>query len=152
MVAACVLMCPMNALTSQHVIVCVVCDGVDVWRRLGAAFALVGSNHGGCVDRQPFVWIHRHTEEPRVGLRTRHSVRMTISPSHNASWWRPHVDHPGRVAPAQVVQHGRLVEVGQHGHVLDPVVLGRVHLLNVTILHRQSLCLRTREGTVHHKR
>lgn len=50
-----------------------------------------------------------------------------------------HVDHPGRVAPAQVEQHGRLVEVRQHGHVFDHVILGRVHLLHVTVLHRQSL-------------
>lgn len=58
-------------LTSQHVVVRVICDGVDVRRRLGAAFALVGGDHGGRVDRQPFVGIHRHTEEPRVGLRKR---------------------------------------------------------------------------------
>lgn len=50
-----------------------------------------------------------------------------------------HVDHPGRVAPAQIEQHGRLVEVRQHGHVLDHVILGRVHLLDVAVLHRQSL-------------
>lgn len=54
-------------------------------------------------------------------------------------WWRTHIDHPGRVASAQVVQDGRLVEVRQHGHVLHHVVLGRVHLLDVTILYRQSL-------------
>lgn len=113
-------------------------------RRLGAAFALVGSNHGGCVDRQPFVWIHRHTEESGVGLRKPHSVQMAGSAPHNASRRWTHIDHPGRVASPQVVQHGRLVEVGQHGHVLDHVILGRVHLLDVTILYRQSLLVNTR--------
>lgn len=37
-------------------------------RHLRAAFAFVGSDHRGSVDGQPFVWIHRHTEEPGVGL------------------------------------------------------------------------------------
>lgn len=57
------------SLTAQHVVIRVVCDGVDVRRRLGAPLALVGSDHGGGVDGQPLVWIHRHTEESRVGLR-----------------------------------------------------------------------------------
>lgn len=56
------------ALTAQHVVVGVICDGVDVRRSLGAPLAFVGSDHGGRVDGEPFVWIHRHTEEPRVGL------------------------------------------------------------------------------------
>lgn len=77
------LICRFYALTSQHVIVCIICDGVDVRRRLGAAFALVGGDHGGRVDRQPFVGIHRHTEEPRVGLRKRGSVKTSLGDSHN---------------------------------------------------------------------
>lgn len=35
----------------------------------------------------------------------------------------------------------------QHGHVLDQVVLGRVHLLDVAILHCQSLWVRERFTT-----
>ncbi len=62
----------MGTLTAQHVIIGIVCNGVDVWRRLRAAFAFVGSHHGGCVDRQPFVWIHGHTEEAGVGLKKQH--------------------------------------------------------------------------------
>lgn len=57
------------SLTAQHVVIRVVCDGVDVRRRLGAPLALVGGDHGGGVDGQPLVWIHRHTEESGVGLR-----------------------------------------------------------------------------------
>lgn len=133
-----------NAPTSQHVVVGVVCDGVDVRRRLGAAFALVGSNHGGCVDRQPFVWIHRHAEEAGVGLRKPHSVEVAGCASQDVRRRWTHIDHPGRVASPQVVQHGRLVEVRQHGHVLDHVILGRVHLLDVSILYRQGLSVNTR--------
>lgn len=59
----------MCALTAQHVIVGVICDGVDVRRSLRAAFAFVGSDHRGGVDGKPFVWIHGHTEKPGVGLR-----------------------------------------------------------------------------------
>lgn len=77
--AVCVTSRGVRAPTSQHVIVGVVRDGVDVRRRLGAAFALVGGDHGGCVDRQPFVWIHRHAEEAGVGLRKPHSVQAAIS-------------------------------------------------------------------------
>ena len=55
-------------LTTQHVIVGIVCYGVDVGRGLGAAFAFVGSNYRGGVDGQPFVRVHCHTEEPRVCL------------------------------------------------------------------------------------
>lgn len=59
----------MGTLTAQHVIVCIVSDGVDVRRCLRAPFAFVGSDHRGRVDGQPFVWIHCHAEEPGVGLR-----------------------------------------------------------------------------------
>lgn len=72
----------------------------------------------------------------------RRSVKTTVSASRRRR--RTHIDHPGRVASAQVVQHGRLVEVRQHGHVFDHVVLGRVHLLDVAVLYRQSLLTDTR--------
>ena len=49
------------------------------------------------------------------------------------------VDHPGGVAVLEVVQHGRLVQVRQHGHVLDPVELGGVHRVHVLWLHHQRL-------------
>lgn len=58
-----------ETLTAQHVVVGIVCYGVDVRWRFRAAFAFVSSHHRGGVDRQPFVWIHCHTEEARVGLR-----------------------------------------------------------------------------------
>ena len=50
-----------------------------------------------------------------------------------------HVDHPGGIALLEVVQHGRLVEVGHHGHVLDLVILGRVHAGHVVLLHSPGL-------------
>ena len=49
------------------------------------------------------------------------------------------VDHPGGVAVLEVVQDGRLVQVRQHGHVLDPVELGGVHCVHVLWLHHQRL-------------
>lgn len=64
----------MKTLTAQHVVVGVVCYGVDVRGHLGAALAFVGSDHGGRVDGQPLVWIHCHTEEPGVGLRKQEDV------------------------------------------------------------------------------
>lgn len=63
------------SLTAQHVVIRVVCDRVDVRRRLGAPLALVGSDHRGGVDGQPLVWIHRHTEESGVGLRKEERAR-----------------------------------------------------------------------------
>lgn len=57
------------SLTAQHVVVGVVCDGVDVRRRLRAPLAFVGGDHGSRVDGQPLVGVDRHAEEARVGLR-----------------------------------------------------------------------------------
>ena len=45
-----------------------------------------------------------------------------------------YVDKHLDVATAQVVENGGLVEVGQVGHVLVHVELGRVHLLDVVLL------------------
>lgn len=50
-----------------------------------------------------------------------------------------HIDHPRSVASTQVEQHRGLVEVRQHGHVFNQVILRRVHLLDVPVLHGQSL-------------
>lgn len=113
-------------------------------RRLGAPFALVGGDHGGRVDRQPLVGVHRDAEEAGVGLR-KSTLSTFLLPAAHRRW--THIDHPGRVASAQVVQHGRLIEVRQHGHVLDPVVLGGVHLLDVPILHCQGLSA-SRRGNI----
>lgn len=57
-----------------------------------------------------------------------------------------HVDHPGGVASAQVVQHRRLIEVCQHSHVFNPVILWRIHLLDVPVLHCQNLRWRIQAG------
>lgn len=63
-------------LTAQHVVVGVVCDGVDMRRSLRAALSFIGSNHRGRVDWQPFIWIYGDTEKPRVRLHT-HTERIT---------------------------------------------------------------------------
>lgn len=50
-----------------------------------------------------------------------------------------HVDETGRVAGPQVVENGRLVQVGQVRHVRDLLELGWVHLLNLVLLYRLLL-------------
>ena len=50
-----------------------------------------------------------------------------------------YVDHPGGVALLQVVEHGGLVEVGHHHHVLDLIVLGGVHGEHLVLPHHQRL-------------
>lgn len=47
-----------------------------MWWGLRAAFALIDSDHRGCVDRQPLVWIYRHTEEPGVSLRSNTTLTL----------------------------------------------------------------------------
>ena len=46
-----------------------------------------------------------------------------------------YVDETTAVARSQIVQDGRLVQVGQVGHVLHFLELWRVHLLNRIFLH-----------------
>ena len=38
-----------------------------------------------------------------------------------------HLDHPGCIALLEVVQHGGLMQVCHHGHVLDLVKLRGIH-------------------------
>lgn len=51
------------ALTSQHIIVGIICHRIYVGWGLGAAFSLVSGHHGGRVDREPFVGVDGDTEE-----------------------------------------------------------------------------------------
>lgn len=55
-------------LTAQHVIVGIVCDGIDMGWGLATALALVSSDHRGSVDGQPLIRVHGDTEQTRVGL------------------------------------------------------------------------------------
>ena len=57
-----------------------------------------------------------------------------------------YINHPGSVAILQVEQDGWLVKMGQHGHVLDLVKLGRIHGPDVIWLHRDNL-LHSQIGT-----
>lgn len=50
-----------------------------------------------------------------------------------------HVDEAGVVAVLQVVQYRRLVEAGELRHVLHLVELGRIHLLDIVLVHRDLL-------------
>ncbi|KAK4811757.1 hypothetical protein QYF61_005325 [Mycteria americana] len=44
-------------------------------------------------------------------------------------------NHPGCITLFEVVQHSGFVEVGHHGHVLDFIILGRVHGEDLIFLH-----------------
>ena len=46
-----------------------------------------------------------------------------------------HIDELDEVALLEVVEHGGVVEVGQVGHVLALLILGRVHLLHLLLLN-----------------
>lgn len=50
-----------------------------------------------------------------------------------------YIDQAGVVSVLDVVQHGRLVQTGELGHVLDLVEFGRVHLLDVVLEHEDAL-------------
>ena len=56
-----------------------------------------------------------------------------------------YVDHFGLVARLEVPQHRRLVQVGQVGHVLALLELGRVHLGDLVAL--EALFLKEEEKT-----
>lgn len=60
-------------------------------------------------------------------------------PPHHPTPPVPYVDHPVGVAALQVVEHRGLVEVRQHGHVLNHVKLGGIHGLHLVLLHHPCL-------------
>ena len=55
-----------------------------------------------------------------------------------------YVDEPRVISSSEVVQNGRLVEVGQVGHVVDLLKLWRVHLLDDILLDRLLLDIATK--------
>lgn len=61
-----------------------------------------------------------------------------VPPPHPGVPW-PYVDHPVGVAALQVVEHGGLVEVCQHGHVLNHVEFRGVHGMHIVLLHHPCL-------------
>ena len=46
------------------------------------------------------------------------------------------------------MQHGRVVQVGQVGHVVALVVLGRIHLLNVVFFDGDELAFAVLDGNL----
>ena len=52
---------------------------------------------------------------------------------------RAYVDHPCCVALFEVIQHGGFREVGHHGHVLNLIILGRVHRVYIILLYSSFL-------------
>ena len=45
-----------------------------------------------------------------------------------------YVDHPCCVTLFEVIQHRGFIEMGHHGHVLNLVILGRVHGCDIILL------------------
>ena len=80
----------------------------------------------------------------------------SLHPSHDAAavpapvCRATHVDELGVVALLQVVQHRSVVQVGQVGHVLALLKLGRVHLLQRRLL--ELLLLRAEVRAAGHER
>lgn len=66
-------------------------------------------------------------------------VHGTTVPPRHCPCGVTHVDYPCGVAPAQIEEHRGLVEVCQHGHILYPVKLRRIYLLDVLLLHCKRL-------------
>ena len=140
------------ALTLEHVPVGHVRDGEEVRRNLVPPLAQVDFDRRRGVNRVPLVRVHRHTEEARIGLQNLDDISQisnidrirsltklldlllgkyhqlyntSRSPSRRSSTY---VNHLGLVPRLQVPQHRGLVQVGQVGHVLALLKLGRVHL------------------------
>ena len=118
-----------------------------MWRGLLALLASVGQHHLRVVHRQPLVGVDSDAEETRVGLRGReraHWLPLSLAEQFLLATQRKtaagtYVDHPGCITLFEVVQHSGFVEVGHHGHVLDFIILGRVHGEDLIVLHGQGL-------------
>ena len=91
-------------------------NGEDVGRDFIPPLATVDTDSSHGVDGEPLVGVDSDTEEAGVG-----------------------VDQPLHVAHLQVEQDGGVIEVGQVGHVLAAVVLGRVDLGHQLLLERLVL-------------
>ena len=61
--------------TLQHIAICLVGNGVDVWRNLMALLALVQLNHFLRVDWQPLIRVDNDAEQSRVSL---HHVQTAL--------------------------------------------------------------------------
>ena len=53
-----------------------------------------------------------------------------------------YVDHPCCITLFEVIQHRGFIEMGHHGHVLNFVILGRVHGCDIVLLD----CLLLKNG------
>lgn len=82
-------LCICAHITLHHAPVRSVCNGVDVWRHLVSLLSFVHVDNLLRVDRQVFIGINDHTEQPRVSLHTKHtdfpfkSSSLTLENNHN---------------------------------------------------------------------
>ena len=80
-------------------------NGEDVGWNFIPPLATVDTDSPHGVDGEPLVGVDSDTEETGVG-----------------------VDQPLNVAVLQIEEDGGVIEIGEAGHVLAALVLGRVHL------------------------
>ena len=80
----------------------------------------------GClgIDRVSLVRIDSNAEQTGVGLNLENQINSMLTFSDV----KTHVDKFGLVSRPQIVEDRGLVEVGEVGHVLTLLKLGRVHL------------------------
>lgn len=64
---------------------------------------------------------------------------LAYFPSAPGACGRAHIDQPRGIALLEVVEDSRLMEEGQHRHVLNLVKFGGVLLVNVSFLHCHRL-------------
>ena len=98
-------------LTQAHGVIRSLSNGKDVRRNFISPLATVDTHSSHGVDGEPLVGIDSDTEETRVG-----------------------VDQSLNIALLQVEQDRSIVEVGQAGHVLAAVILGRIDLSHEVLL------------------
>merc|ERR1719412_759281 len=95
----------------HHALVGALSDGKDMGPALVPPLAHVQLHGAEGVDGEPLVGVDGNTEEARVGV-----DQLVLVPDHG------------------VPEDASVTEVGQIGHVLGAVVLGRVHLVKLSLL------------------
>ncbi|GMR58681.1 hypothetical protein PMAYCL1PPCAC_28876, partial [Pristionchus mayeri] len=100
-------------LTVHHVAISFVCHCEEMRRNFVATSSLVHLADALRVDGKTLVGIDDDAEETRI-----------------------RVDHHGVVSLSQIVQHTRVIQEGEVGHILSLLELRWVHLLRVVLLQR----------------
>ena len=60
---------------------------------------------------------------------------------------KSYVDHPCCITLFEVIQHRGFIEMGHHGHVLNFVVLGRIHGCDIILFYGPLLKMAQKKVT-----